>query len=371
MYKPQPNHDEQARQDFVATWRAHLAANIQPGNSQLFAHRLEPSFEARHGRKPNTVDEVKTLMEGHSCYQFWSAMQRRSQEMMWQSVAEPALRQRQQLVDDFRSLGTNAETLGSLTLDPDLAIPLYHRAADIHIQPGGYHSDTCPDDVTAGVLYETGLPIYIGGALGPDSDLLGKILVKFAQQYAPQLKPARILDLGCAVGNSTLPWVDAYPDSEVHGIDVAAPCLRYGHARAEEKRKSVHFAQQNAEHTHFPDQHFDLVVSHIVLHETSRTALSHIFAECRRLLKPGGVMAHLEIPRGEGAFQQFMYSWETYNNNEHFARLITNIDLRQTAADAGFADANVELTDFDPGFSDKQINYSEQPMAWPILVGQV
>ena len=104
------------------------------------------------------------------------------------------------------------------------------------------------------------------------------------------------LDIGCGVGHQTLPFVDAYPEAEVYGCDLGAPMLRYGHARAETLGKRVHFSQQNAEATDFDDESFDLVTSTIVLHETSARALSAIFRECRRLLRPGGMMAHSEFP---------------------------------------------------------------------------
>lgn len=61
----------------------------------------------------------------------------------------------------------------------------------------------------------------------------------------------------------------------------------------------VHFAQMNAEHTPFPNGHFDLVVSHILLHETSGRTLPSIFDECFRLLAPGGWMIHADVPRAE------------------------------------------------------------------------
>ena len=137
----------------------------------------------------------------------------------------------------------------------------------------------------------------------------------------------RILDMGCAVGNSTLPWHRAHPEAELHAIDVAAPCLRYAHARARLYDVPVHFSQQNAERTNYDDASFDLVVSHIMLHETSKPALENILAETFRLLAPGGVMLHLDIPRGETPFDQFMMQWETYNNNETFSAFMTTADL--------------------------------------------
>ena len=52
----------------------------------------------------------------------------------------------------------------------------------------------------------------------------------------------------------------------------------------------MHFSQQNAESTDFESGSFDLVISHIMLHETSKSALVRIMKECRRLLRPGGVI---------------------------------------------------------------------------------
>lgn len=144
--------------------------------------------------------------------------------------------------------------------------------------------------------------------------------------------------MGCSVGHSTVPYVEAYPEAEVHGIDVAAPMLRYAHARAEALGRRIQFSQQNAERTNFADQSFDLVVSHILLHETSAQAIRRVIAECRRLLRPGGMMIHAEVPQFEGLppYSAFMLDWDTYNNNEPFWSHYHDLDLARLAAEAGF-----------------------------------
>ena len=367
---PDRNHDEQSRQDFVASLRSHLSARVMPGNAQIYEARLRPAFVEEHGRAPKDFREVKEIMVNNGYYQFWSAMQRRSQELMWDSVIDPTERQLEELVALSNSTAAAKPAGGSLRLDPELQIPRYHTASDIHIQPGGYHTEFCADDVTAGALYEGGLPIYIGGALGPRSDYLGKILSGHARQAYPELEVRRILDLGCAVGNSTLPWKEAYPEAEVHAVDVAAPCLRYAHARAELYGVAVHFSQQNAESLDFETGCFDLVVSHIMLHETAKTALFNILRECHRVLRPGGRMLHLEIPRGTEPFEQFMFQWETWNNNETFARYMTEIDLPAVARKAGFSPARTRMTGAVSGFSEEQKNYTEGEFVWPILYGE-
>jgi predicted SAM-dependent methyltransferase len=60
--------------------------------------------------------------------------------------------------------------------------------------------------------------------------------------------------------------------------------------------RDVNFAPMSAERTEFEDATFDLIVSHILLHETSFRAMPRIFRECHRLLKPGGYMIHADLP---------------------------------------------------------------------------
>lgn len=368
---PTPDLDEQARQDFVGALRGHLSGRIMPGAYQVYADRVEPAFRARHGRAPVDQEEVREVMTQDSYYQFWSAMQRRSQELLWESVIDPTERQLPELIERAKALGRKARQRrrGTLRLNPQLSIPRYHTAADIHLQPGGYHTDFIADDVSAGVVYDKGINLYMGGGLGEENNLTGDTLVAYLREKHPDFQPKRILDLGCAIGNATVVWARAFPKARVHGLDVGAPVLRYAHARAEALGVAVDFSQQNAEQTDFEAGSFDLIVSHIVLHETSKSALPRILGECRRLLRPGGLMLHLEIPRGRTPMEKFMYNWESYNNNETFCRYMSEIDLAAEAVKGGFSAAEVRVDEFVPNLGVEQMNYSEH-FVWKILVGQ-
>lgn len=367
------NHDEQARQDFVTTFRGHLSGRVMPGAYRVYQHRVEPAFVKAHGRAPADQEEVRQWMTRDPYYQFWSAMQRRSQEMLWESVIDPTERQWPELLARSRRLAADAErgrkkrqNRGSLRVNPELKVPRYHSAADIHLQPGGYHTDFTADDVAAGVVYDKGIHIYMNGALGPENNLTGDTLLAYIREKHPNFRPTRILDMGCAIGNSTLVWGRAFPKAELHGIDVGAPVLRYAHARAESLKVPVHFSQQNAEKTDFATGSFDLVVSHICLHETSKSALVNVLRECHRLLKPGGLMLHLEIPRGRNVVEKFMHNWESYNNNETFCRYMTGIDLKAEAVKGGFDAQQTRVDQFVPGMDVSQMNYTEH-FYWSVL----
>lgn len=370
---PDLSHDEAARQAFVKSFRGHLSAKVMPGNYQVYQTRVEPQFKAQNGgRVPADQYEVRRVMEKDPYYQFWSAMQRRSQELLWESVIEPTERQIGTLIDRSKRLSTQkvkGRRKGSLKLNAELKVPRYHTAADIHLQPGGYHTDFTPDDITAGAVYDNGIYIYMNGGLGPENNTTGDMLVGFYKEKFGSEKPLRILDMGCAIGNSTVQWARAFPKAEVHGIDVGAPVLRYAHARAEALGVPVHFSQQNAEGTDFEAGSFDLVLSHIMLHETSKTAIVNVMKECKRLLKPGGIMLHLEIPRGRTPMEKFMFNWESYNNNETFAQYMTDLDLKAVGLKGGFETDRTELVEYQPPLARESRNYSED-FFWKILVAR-
>ncbi|MHB8287482.1 MAG: class I SAM-dependent methyltransferase [Caulobacteraceae bacterium] len=154
-----------------------------------------------------------------------------------------------------------------------------------------------------------------------------------------------MLDMGCTVGHSTLPYKELFPDAEVWGIDVAGPQVRFAHARAGALGLDVSFAQMNAEKTEFEDGYFDLVVSHIMLHETSSKAMPKIFNECNRILAPGGLMIHADLPPFDlmDPFTQFILDNETYYNNEPFWGAMREMDQVDLAKKAGFVPESVRF----------------------------
>ena len=175
--------------------------------------------------------------------------------------------------------------------------------------------------------------------LGRWNDGGGQALAQWLKKEHPQFKPRRILDLGCTVGHNAVPLAQAFPDAEVIAIDVAAPMLRYAHARARSLGvENINFRQANAEALDYPDGHFDLISTAMFWHESSSKAMPRKLKEIHRLLADGGLTAHLEQPQytGMDVYEQFVRDWDTYNNNEPFWGVMHEYDLRKMMADAGF-----------------------------------
>ena len=332
---PDTTADEFSRQEFVKSYKLHLATQISPNTKVAYDKQVKPAFEKEHGRAPKNRHEIRKTMNADNHYQTWSSLLRTSQEMMWKSCQGPVERQLGKLIETAKA----AEGAGgTLTLNPDLDMPRYLTAVDIHCQPGGYHTEVVADDVAAGAIYDRAVYIYAMGQIGPLNDDIGVSLIAYIKHMHPDFATKRILDLGCAAGHSTVPYKLAYPDAEVFAVDVAAPMVRYAHARAESLGVPIHFSQQNAEAMDFEDGSFDLIVSHILIHETSTSAFRNIMKECHRLLSPGGLVIHVETPRYKGMddYDAFILDWDTYNNNEPFWSKSHEIEPRDVAKEIGF-----------------------------------
>jgi ubiquinone/menaquinone biosynthesis C-methylase UbiE len=169
---------------------------------------------------------------------------------------------------------------------------------------------------------------------GSDSGQSGRALAS----VIPPGQYEKILDMGCGIGQKTIPIADAFPGADIHAIDLAAPMIRYAHKRAERMGRKIHFSQQNAERTNFAGETFDLVVSTILLHELPPDAIRNMIAESYRVLKPGGLAAHLDLPpyNRQSLYSAFLMDWETRNNGEPYWRAFHQLDLPAIYREAGF-----------------------------------
>jgi ubiquinone/menaquinone biosynthesis C-methylase UbiE len=333
---PEGKHDEIARFNFLATLNQHIATRIFPGNRIAYEARVKPAFEKQHGRAPADRHEVKRVMSRDEYYQFWSSLRRSYMEMRQENGRTMVLRQADRLIETARALNEGQPTL---QLDPTVQVPRYLSAVDTHCMPGSYYTEIAPDDVTAAANYDSGIFATTGGLLGRYSDGGGRAMLAWLQRNHPDFQPRRILDVGAGLGHNTVPLAKAFPDAEVTAIDVAAPMLRYGHARARSLgAENITWIQMDAEHMAFEDNAFDLVVTAQFWHETSAKALPRIMTEIHRVMQPGGLTLSLEQPpyHGMEPYDAFIRDWDCHYNNEPFWTTVHDTQMLQMMERAGF-----------------------------------
>jgi len=340
---PETSHDEVERINFLAQLNRHLAANLVPGVKAAYEQRVEPAFESKHGRKIASRHEARKAMLEDPAFQTWSALRRLTMEQRQQAGRWTAIRQRERLNAVAAELTGGSDRL---TLDPTLEIPRYISAVDHHCMPGSYHTEYGPGDVTNGANYDHAGFVTTSGLLGGFSDGGGAAVVKWVRNNLPSFKPKQILEIGGTVGHSSLPIARAFPDAQMTVVDVGAPVLRYGLARAMSLGvDNIEFVQASGEDlSRYPDASFDWIQTTMFLHELSTSSMRKIMAETRRLLAPGGVVLHVEQPQYTSDmpfYEQAMRDWDAFYNNEPFWSRMHEMDLDAEMCRAGFDQAKI------------------------------
>lgn len=103
----------------------------------------------------------------------------------------------------------------------------------------------------------------------------------------------KILDVGCGVGNDLSRFCKG--GSEVFGIDIAPHSIELANLNFFQRGLKGEFLVMNGEQMTFPDDSFDVVYCHTVLHFTPRP--EKMIAEIRRVLKPGGTAILMTVNR--------------------------------------------------------------------------
>ncbi len=330
--KPDLTLDEAARGRFVSSLRHFILVDLAADMRRAYDTRAAANFKAETGHEPETGEEAHTAMRPDPSFKIYSAMRVQAQRMVWSAVSPTVDRE----IDRLEAAAAAVANLpGSVSLDPAFVTPRNVSAIDVHLMPGSYAAG---EGLRAGAVYDQGLAIFSMGLMGANLDDIGETMAGYVCARWPDFAPSDILDMGCTVGHNTLPWKLAYPQARVQAIDVAAPALRYGSARAKMQGTEVEFAQMAADDTAFPDGSFDVVFSSMFLHELSAKTRRKVLQEAYRLLRPGGLMLHMELPpnREMGPFEGFYLDWDSYYNEEPFYKGFRDEDYRQSCSEAGF-----------------------------------
>lgn len=98
-------------------------------------------------------------------------------------------------------------------------------------------------------------------------------------------QPARVVDFGCGIGNSTRELVTVFPSAQVVGVDPSSESI----ARARELAgPRTDFQVVDGDRLPFADGTFDSAFAACVFHHIERPQRARWASEIRRVLRPGG-----------------------------------------------------------------------------------
>lgn len=181
----------------------------------------------------------------------------------------------------------------------------------------------------------------VHAGIWPDAGAKGD--AKLRQSYHDILtrslphKPQNILDLACGVGLSTFSLQEIYPQSQITGLDLSPYFLAVANYRAQQRQAQINWLHATAESTGLPDASFDLVSIFLMCHELPQSATRNIFAEIRRVLRPGGHLAIMDMnPQSEIYKKMPPYILTLLKSTEPYLDQYFALDIEQSLVEAGF-----------------------------------
>jgi ubiquinone/menaquinone biosynthesis C-methylase UbiE len=163
--------------------------------------------------------------------------------------------------------------------------------------------------------------------------------------------PKDIVDLGCGIGMSTFALQATFPEANLTGVDLSPYFLAVAKYRTEQRAiGKIEWLQGTtatspvprwihapAESTSLPEASFDLASACLMFHELPQDAAIAIFQEARRLLRPGGHLAIMDMnPQSEVFLKMPPYILTLLKSTEPYLDQYFALDLSQALFEAGF-----------------------------------
>jgi malonyl-CoA O-methyltransferase len=156
-----------------------------------------------------------------------------------------------------------------------------------------------------------------------------------------QLQPALVLDLGAGPGQATIELKRRYRASQVVALDLAEGMLREAKRRQTLLRR-FHRVCADAAALPVRDGSADLVFSNLMLQWCNDP--DAVFRECRRVLKPGGLLTFTTF--GPDTLVELRRAWAEADGRTHVNRFIDMHDLGDALLRAGLAEPVMDVERF-------------------------
>jgi malonyl-CoA O-methyltransferase len=153
-----------------------------------------------------------------------------------------------------------------------------------------------------------------------------------------RIEPAAVLDLGTGTGHAALGLKRRYPKAQVVALDLAESMLREAGRRQTLLRRFRRVCA-DAARLPFRSGSFDIVFSNLMLQWCNEP--DRVFAECRRVLRPGGLLSFATF--GPDTLIELRRAWAAVDDQVHVSRFIDMHDLGDALVRAGLAEPVMDV----------------------------
>ncbi len=184
---------------------------------------------------------------------------------------------------------------------------------------------------------------HIWQEAGPEGD--SRLRDSYNEVLSAQIgeSPQAILDLGCSIGMSTVALQKLYPQATLTGLDLSPYFLSVAQYK-NQQNPAITWLHAPAESTGLPETSFDLVSSFLMFHELPAKVSHQIIQEARRLLRPGGYFAIMDMnPQSEIYAKMPPYILTLLKSTEPYLDQYFSLNIEQAFLNAGFQKPTITI----------------------------
>ena len=154
-----------------------------------------------------------------------------------------------------------------------------------------------------------------------------------------KLEPRVVLDLGCGPGRGSIALRKLYPQASIIALDFAPGMLREAGRRMHEANVHCESVCADAMRLPFADGSADLIFSNLMLQWCE--PLRIVFAEVRRVLKPGGLFLFSTF--GPDTLKELREAWSAADDGQHVNHFVDMHDVGDAVMQAGLSEPVLDL----------------------------
>lgn len=160
-----------------------------------------------------------------------------------------------------------------------------------------------------------------------------------------RFRPELILDIGCGTGGNSQALMQVYPKSHIISADLSTGMVDYAKRHASRWKRWTRrqrFVAADMENLPFADASVDMIFSNLTVQWCND--LEQVFRECRRVLKPGGMMMYSTL--GPDTLKELRYSWQQADEFVHVNNFIDMHDVGDAMVRAQLAEPVMDMEYF-------------------------
>lgn len=157
--------------------------------------------------------------------------------------------------------------------------------------------------------------------------------------------PESILDIGCGTGGNSQDLMRVYPKARVISADLSTGMVEHARrhgSRWQRWRGRQSFLAADMEHLPLADASVDMVFSNLTVQWCQD--LEQVFRECRRVLKPGGMLMYSTL--GPDTLKELRHSWQQADGYVHVNAFMDMHDVGDAMIRARLAEPVMDVEHF-------------------------